>query len=103
MPTRDQLEELRTKCTWKWTTQNGVNGTLVTSPNGNSMFLPAAGFRWFGGIGSTDYSGDYWSRTLFSTNPCLAFRLIFFSEGLYWSQDERLYGYPVRAVRVYQN
>ena len=43
MPTLDEQKELLNKCTWNWTTQNGVNGYKGTGPNGNSIFLPAAG------------------------------------------------------------
>lgn len=43
MPTREEYKELYDKCTWKWTTYNGVKGQLGTGPNGNSIFLPAAG------------------------------------------------------------
>ena len=46
MPTEEEWTELRTNCTWTWTTQNGVNGRLVTGPNGKSIFLPAAGRRF---------------------------------------------------------
>ena len=60
-PTKAQIDELRDKCTWLWTTQNGVNGGLVTGPNGASLFLPAAGERWYNilddGVGSGGY---YW-------------------------------------------
>jgi hypothetical protein len=45
MPTKAQQDELRGNCTWTWTTRNGVNGQLVTGPNGNTIFLPAAGYR----------------------------------------------------------
>ena len=48
MPTRDGLNELKTKCTWTWTTQNSVNGYKVTGPSGASIFLPAASFRYYG-------------------------------------------------------
>ncbi|MBQ4621338.1 MAG: hypothetical protein IJB28_01640, partial [Bacteroidaceae bacterium] len=37
MPTLDEMEELLNKCTWTWTTQNGVKGRKVTGPNGNSI------------------------------------------------------------------
>ena len=37
LPTKQQLEELKNKCTWTWT----GNGCRVTGPNGNSIFLPA--------------------------------------------------------------
>lgn len=46
MPTKQQTE-LRTQCTWTWTTRNEVKGHLVTDPNGNTLFLPAAGDRHY--------------------------------------------------------
>ena len=51
MPTSEQINELVKNCQHEWTTHNGVNGTLVTGPNGNTIFLPAAGFM----SGSTLY------------------------------------------------
>lgn len=46
MPTRAEIEELLSNCTWTWSTQNGTKGYLVCSKtNENSIFLPAAGFR----------------------------------------------------------
>lgn len=46
MPTDAEWTELREQCTWTWTAQNGMNGYQVASKtNGNSIFLPAAGFR----------------------------------------------------------
>ena len=45
MPTKDEFQELIDKCTWTWTTQDGNEGYKVTGPNGNSIFLPAAGYR----------------------------------------------------------
>lgn len=45
IPTYDEMKELKEKCTWKWKTCNGVKGCEVKSKiNGNSIFLPAAGF-----------------------------------------------------------
>ena len=46
MPTKDEYGELRNNCTWTWAIQNGVYGRKVTGPNGNSIFLPAAGMCW---------------------------------------------------------
>ena len=42
-PTGEQLKELVDNCKAEWTTMNGVNGCKFTGPNGNSIFLPAAG------------------------------------------------------------
>ena len=46
MPLKDDMNELRYYCTWEWTSLNGVEGCRVTGPNGNSIFLPAAGMCW---------------------------------------------------------
>ena len=46
MPTKDEMQEMVDKCSWEWTQINGVNGYKVTGPNGNSIFLPAAGFNY---------------------------------------------------------
>ena len=43
IPTKKEMEELGKKCNWEWTEQNGQYGAKITGPNGNSIFLPAAG------------------------------------------------------------
>src|SRR5574344_1491031 len=63
MPTADELKELCQKCTWQETTYNGVNGWLVAGPNGDSIFLPAAGRRIGTDVYRRGLSGDYWSAT----------------------------------------
>lgn len=66
MPTAAELEELKTKCKWTWTTKNGHNGNEITGPNGNSIFLPATGKHAeaeYDGYGTYGY---YWSSTLSS-------------------------------------
>ena len=61
LPTKEQWEELKDYCIWTWT----GNGYLVKSRNGESITLPAAGWRLcddtVGGIGS---EGCYWSSTV---------------------------------------
>ena len=42
-PLQEEMEELVNECTWTWTTLNNVNGYEVKGPNGNTIFLPAAG------------------------------------------------------------
>ena len=87
MPTTIELQELinRNNCTWTWTTLNGIKGYKVTSKsNGNSIFLPAAGYRDGTDVyydGSYDlYYGSYWSSSLISDNPYEAYRLYFYSD-----------------------
>ena len=95
MATSDEQEELVNNCTWTWTTLNGVNGYTVTGPNGNSIFLPAAGSR----SGTTLYSGgDYWSSSLHDGGSCNAYEFYLRSSYYYWSDYSRNCGYSVRPV-----
>lgn len=63
LPTEKELEELENKCTWKWTTQGGKKGYKVTGPNGNSIFLPAAGNRDESSLYRVGVGGSYWTST----------------------------------------
>ena len=71
MPTYDEFLELREKCTWKWTTQNGVKGYMITN-NGNSIFLPAAGYRYESSLINAGSLGYYWSSSLETGIPYYA-------------------------------
>ena len=99
MPSDEQIRELCTKCSWQWTQRNGVNGQLVTGPNGNTLFLPAAGDRWEESLPGAGSNGWYWSRTL-NRGSSGAYYLNFSSDRVYWSISYRFDGYSVRAVRV---
>jgi len=97
MPTIEELRELKEKCKWKWSKID--EGYKVTGPNGNSIFLPAAGH-----LGSSlDEAGSYaryWSRTLseiFQGNAC---NLRFRSKGVETGSSKRDFGFSVRPVRV---
>ena len=101
MPTQEQCIELSNNCTWTWTTLNGVNGHLITGPNGNTMFLPAAGDRYQDKIGDLGSYGQFWSRTLNSDRQDTAYILFLHSYGLSGiNANDRSYGFSVRAVRV---
>ena len=101
MPTLDECMELKNNCTFEWTTQNGVKGRRVTGPNGNSIFLPAAGCLWGSIFAETDENGvyragelgEYWSSSL---------RLNYDHDAWYLSSgidsNSRSQGRPVRAV-----
>lgn len=102
MPSLDQINELCDECTWQWTQRNGVNGQLGTGPNGNTIFLPAAGSR-SGSSSSVDSYGHYWSRTLYSSFPLEAYCLDFDRSICDSYNGGRIDGFTVRAVRVSQN
>gem|GEM_PF-7083208 len=99
MPTLDQIKELNEKCKWVWTTDHGVNGYKVTGPNGNSLFLPAAGFRDGTDFSNVGSDGDYWSSSLGESNPLSAWYLWFGSSYVCWLNYYRYYGRTVRPVR----
>ena len=69
MPTYADWTELIDKCTRTWTQQNGVDGYLLTSSNGKSIFLPAAGARKYLRSENVDRKGYYWSSSLFTDYP----------------------------------
>ena len=66
MPTDAEWTALQANCTWTWTTQNGVKGYKVTATNGNSIFLPAAGYRRATSLFSAGSGGNYWSSSLYT-------------------------------------
>ena len=98
MPTTEEWQELRSECTWIWTTINRVKGYKVTAPNGNSIFLPAAGSYWEDGYIQAGGRGDYWSSTLGPVFPQDAYGLGFYSEAIERSIDSRYVGRSIRPV-----
>ena len=94
LPTKQQLEELKNKCTWTWT----GSGYKVTGPNGESITLPAAGYRYCNG--NVDYVGtygSYWSSTPFDSDH--AGNLYFNSSEVCMYNYFRCLGQSVRLVQ----
>ncbi|MBQ2447953.1 MAG: InlB B-repeat-containing protein, partial [Bacteroidales bacterium] len=99
MPTKAEQDELRNNCTWAWNTENGVNGYQVTSkPNGNSIFLPAAGLRHGTSVVFDGSYGHVWSSSLNESSPSFAYTLTFDLGSVCWLDYGRYYGLTVRAV-----
>ena len=103
MPTEVEIKELRDNCTWTRTTQDGVNGYQVDGPNGNAIFLPAAGY-YKGTMRYERSKGYYWSSSLdtdlsFFARSYYACGLHFESGGYFGYNSFREYGYSVRPVR----
>ena len=99
MPTKEEFEELCNNTTVTWTQQNGVKGRLFTASNGNSLFLPAAGSRWGGGLDLAGDRGHYWSSSLATGGPYYAWYFYFSSDFTYVYSYNRYGGQSVRAVR----
>ena len=98
MPTEAEFQELKNNCTWTWTTQNGNNGYKVTGPNGNSIFLPAAGCRDGDTLCRDGKYGKYWSSTPGESDTDFAYYLGFDEGGRYVDCYNRLHGLSVRPV-----
>ena len=96
LPTKKEMEELIKECKWKWTTQNGINGYKVTGPNGNSIFLPAAGVRRGSSLESAGEYGNFWSSAPYESYDYRAYDLDFDSST---HTVDWLYRHDGRSVR----
>ena len=72
MPTKEQVQELTKYTKYKWTVVEGIGGGLFTGKNGNSIFLPAAGYydNYNPSVRLAINSAFYWS---FDEDCCLSF------------------------------
>lgn len=98
MPTDAENEELCNKCKWTWTTKNGHKGYTVTGPNGNSIFLPAAGFRSGTDMECLNEEGFYLSNTLSSTISGESRKLYLYNESHGTYSSLRRFGSSIRPV-----
>ena len=99
MPSYHQYAELidEENTTTVYTTKNGVNGLKITSnKNGNSIFLPAAGYRKYDNLNDASLYGYYWSCTVDDNH---SYVMYFDGErpGIYIGNREE--GFTVRPVR----
>ena len=101
MPTPDQIRELinTANTTNTWTAQDGVNGRLFTSKNnGNSIFIPAAGYAWGGSLSYSGSFGRVWSSMLCTYNADYGQSLEFFSGNVSLYGSYRCNVHSVRGV-----
>ena len=98
MPTQAEMQELMDRCTWTWTTVNGVYGYRV-SGNGNSIFLPAAGSQYEDLFTSQGTQGCYMSSTLYSDDCELEVCMGFNKKDRYTINSDRCDGHTIRPVR----
>jgi hypothetical protein len=98
MPTCEECQELVDKCTTTLISLNGVNGYKVTGPNGNSIFFPAAGDRYFDSLKNVGDYGQYRSSSLNVDDPVSGWILDFNSNQFFIGYSDRSNGLSVRAV-----
>jgi len=107
IPTLDDYQELKNNCTWTWTTLCGVGGDLVTGPNGNSIFIPAAGgyFDSPGDIIEEEGNiGYYWTTSQMDPNAASILAYNFYFNKNYnsgspsYGSNKRCCGFSIRPV-----
>ena len=97
MPTIEEWEELFLNTTGTWTVQNDVKGWLFMGTNGNTLFLPAAGYWW--GTYFNDDMGLYWSSSVNKEFPYRAWGFHFNTDSAHLcGSSDRNRGQVVRAV-----
>ena len=95
MPTKTECDELINNCTWTWSTQNGVNGYTVEG-NGNSIFIPASGYRNGASLLNDGTEGYLWTDTFIDE---WAFMVMFSSSQHNTNgSTSRYYGRTIRPV-----
>ena len=77
-PTEDEIRELKDNCTWEWVTENDVEGFKVIGTNGNSIFLPAAGYYRGTTLNGAGDDGKYWGSTIYDDADNYSVNLSFF-------------------------
>lgn len=100
MPTKEEYQELIDNCTLIRThnyNDTGVVGQIVTSNiNGNSIFLPATGYRIDDDLCEVNKYGNYWTSSLNTDITISAWSIEFYLD--YACPDYRYYGQPIRPV-----
>ena len=99
MPTKREFKELKEKCTWEKVGKNSkLVGYKVIGPNGNSIFLPAAGEIFSRNPIYYREKGLYWSNSLDISYPSNAYYLQFDEHKVSLEGHIREEGFSVRPV-----
>ena len=105
MPTIDEFEELFTECKKEWIedTENHVAGYKFTGPNGNSIFLPAAGTRTQGNVSGEGLNGYYLSGSINATDNRFAMAYSFDKNAARRTTTPVYQALAIRPVSVAKN
>ena len=100
MPTAAEIAELIANTTQTEETVDGVSGIRFTAANGNSIFLPATGYRDEAEV-TADGNGYYWGGNVDVTNTDYAASLSFAGGEVKAGYSQRTLGLAIRPVREY--
>ena len=103
MPTKEDFDELKAGTTSSWVTNyngiSGLKGRVFTSKiNGNTLFIPAAGYRHGSDIFNVGSFCYLWSSSLLLDSPYCAYYLSFYSGNIGMFSRDRCDGFSVRPV-----
>ena len=100
IPTQEEVLELINNCESEWTNVNGVNGMTFKGVNGNSIFIPAAGYK----KNAKYYTGEgqYWTTSLGNHSTSIPY-LEFLKSGIETYEGDlystqRYSGFSIRPV-----
>ena len=96
MPMEKDWKELEEKCQWVWITYNGMNGYRVTGPNGNNIFLPAAGTMISERLSRLGEQGEYYEGN--GVKPWKTISRNYIKKTTYSAGANCSHGCPVRPV-----
>ncbi|MBO4773054.1 MAG: hypothetical protein J5595_11000 [Bacteroidales bacterium] len=99
MPTREQFDELKKECTWKWTVRNGKNIIEITGKNGNKLYMPAAGCHFNKSRSLVGSNGYYWSSSISDKGSGRGACFTFSQNDMEVSVRARNIGNTIRPVR----
>ncbi len=111
IPSDADMTELRLLCTWEFAEQEGVYGYFVHGPNGNTIFLPAAGCYQDDVLILANMVGYYWSNAV-DANDIRQASLLFLEvntqregtgEGFGVGPFDRAFGRSIRPVLIVPN
>jgi uncharacterized protein (TIGR02145 family) len=98
IPTEYEFNELINNCSITWTSSNGVYGLeFVSNKNGNSIFIPAAGY-YYDVEKDASYFGYYWTSSLDINDSTKARQFAFNEDGHNLSSSTRYFGQTIRPV-----
>lgn len=107
IPTPDEWKELVDNCDTEWTTVNDIYGRMfISKKNGNSIFLPAAGYHFQSKVYEVGVTGYFWSSSLYELmyKDAIDFEIYKFRDtfagygGMQFDNERRYYGFSVRPV-----
>lgn len=102
IPTADEYAELFA-CKHVWTEKDGVAGIEFTGPNGNTLFMPAAGKRTGSTVADCGEQGHYMTGSVNPSNSSFAVCYNFGSSNNDKGTSPRFVSLSVRPVTVAKN